>query len=495
MKKLTFLFLLILTLPLLHAQKLKIPVDTMVVTQHNTTINDQKLAYTAVTGMQPLWDEDGNPIATLSYTYYKKSGVTDYAKRPLMISFNGGPGSASVWMQIGYTGPMQLNLDPDGYPVQPYGLHENPYSVLDVTDILYVNPVQTGYSRPLNESDKEKNNKLFFGVNADIKYLAEWLNTFVTRNERWLSPKYLIGESYGGTRVSGLALELQDKQWMYLNGVILVSPADFNSLMSDRPLASTLNFPYFTAAAWYHKVLPDALQQKTLEEILPEVEAFTLNELMPALAKGGFIGETEKNAIAQKMAYYSGLSQTFILQNNLDVPTPYFWKELLRDKSGYSTGRLDSRYLGLDKSEAGDSPDYNAEMSAWMHAFTPALNYYMAEDLNFKTDVKYNMLVPLKTWDLRDNHTRDQLRQAMANNPYLNVMFQAGYFDGATTYFKTKYMMWQMDPAGKMKDRMSFKTYECGHMMYVRQEDLRKATNDIRSFIEASKVNTKPAKY
>jgi carboxypeptidase C (cathepsin A) len=496
MKNITFLILGLLHCTIwANAQTRSIAVDTTVVTAHTTTINGTTLAYTATTGMQPVWDELGKPIATLFYTYYKKTTKENSANRPLLISFNGGPGSASVWMHVAYTGPKVINIDDEGYPVQPYGVHENDYSILDVADIVYVNPVNTGYSRTIPESGEEVERELFFGINADIKYLAEWLTTFVTRNERWTSPKYLIGESYGGTRVSGLALELQEKQWMYLNGVILVSPADYNVFNSDSPISSSLNLPYFTAAAWYHKALPSALQQMDLLEILPEAEEFALNVLMPALARGGSLSLEEKQKFAAKISYYSGLSEKSIMQHNLDVPPRFFWKELLRDKTGNTVGRLDSRYLGLDRTEAGSRPDYSPELTSWLHSFTPAINFYLREHLNFKTDIKYNMFGSVHPWDDKDNNTRDDLRQAMAENPYLNVMFQSGYYDGATTYFNSKYTMWQIDPSGKLKDRLSFKGYRSGHMMYLRKADLKTANEDIREFIENSLPNGKSAKY
>ncbi|MBN4061917.1 hypothetical protein JYU20_01810 [Bacteroidales bacterium AH-315-I05] len=496
MKKASLIFVFFLSFTLcIKAQSRTITVDTTVVTNHSTTINGTKISYTATTGTQPVWDEAGKPIATLYYTYYKKNNAGNIAERPLLISFNGGPGSASVWMHIAYTGPKVLNIDDEGFPVQPYGIHENPHSILDVADIVYVNPVNTGYSRTIPASGEDIKKEHFFGINADIKYLAEWLNTFVVRHERWLSPKYLIGESYGGTRVSGLALELQERQWMYLNGVILVSPADYKVFNSDSPIPSALNLPYFTAAAWYHKVLPAALQQKDLLEILPEVEEYSLKILMPALAKGGFIDSKEKQNVAEKIAYYSGLSSKSIIQHNLNIPTSFFWKELLRDKSGNTIGRLDSRYLGFDKTEAGIRPDYNAELNSWLHAFTPAINYYIREHLQFKTDVKYNMFGSVHPWDKKNDNTRDNLRKAMAQNPYIKVMFQSGYYDGATTYFNAKYTMWQIDPSSKMKDRLSFKGYRSGHMMYLREVDLKKANDDLRLFIKESIPNGKSAKY
>ena len=479
----------------LHAQERKLVLDTVVRTKHSVTVLGTTFNYTAQTGTQPVWDEMGKPIASLHYTYYTRDGVKDRASRPLLISFNGGPGSGSVWMHLAYTGPRVLNIDDEGYPVQPYGVRQNPYSVLDVTDIVYVNPANTGYSRTIPESGEEVDRSKFFGINADTKYLAEWLNTFVTRNNRWRSPKYLIGESYGGTRVMGLSLALQNQQWMYLNGVIMVSPADYKVIRVGGPVSSALNLPYYTAAAWYQKALSPALQEKDLLEILPESEEYTINTLIPAIAKGGFIDETERDAVATKMAYYSGLSKKEILDHNLDVPTGYFWKALLKDRGGYTVGRLDSRYLGLDKKLAGVGPDYSAELTSWLHSFTPAINYYLQEELKFKTDIKYNMFGPVRPWDNKDDNTRDNLRQAMAQNPYLNVLVQSGYYDGATTYFNAKYTMWQIDPSGRMKDRFEFQGYRSGHMMYLRREDLQKANNDIRNFIKRTLANGKSAKY
>ena len=481
---------------LLISQNLRLPVDTIITTNHTTKIKNKNVSYVANTGTQPVWDNSGKLVASLYYTYYKRTDIKDTTERPLLISFNGGPGSASVWMHVAYTGPKILKIDSEGFPVQPYGVKDNPYSVLDVADIVFVNPVNTGFSRMIpDENGKMPDRSMFFGINADIKYLASWINTFVSRNNRWESPKYIIGESYGGTRVMGLSLELQEKQWMYLNGVILVSPADYKVYSTGGAVSSAINLPYFTAAAWYHNSLDKNLQSKDLLDILPESEDFTINTLIPAIAKGGFISKEEKNIIANKMSYYSGLSKKSILQYNLDIPTQFFWKELLRDKSGYTIGRLDSRYLGLDKTEAGSRPDSNAELDSWEHSFTPAINHYLRNDLGFKTDLKYNLFGPVHPWDNRNDSTRDDLRQAMAQNPYLKVLVQSGYYDGATTYFQAKYTMWHVDPSGKMKDRFDFKGYRSGHMMYLRSEDLEASNEDLRSFIKNSLSNGKSAKY
>tara|TARA_R110000787_G_scaffold106696_1_gene214524 strand:- start:1774 stop:3258 length:1485 start_codon:yes stop_codon:yes gene_type:complete len=490
-----FFFILLISFISIQAQDIRIPLDTTVVTNNEVIINGQKVTYKATTGMQPVWDDHGEIIASLYYTYYKRTNIKNSVKRPIIMSFNGGPGSASVWMHIAYTGPKVLNIDDEGYPIQPYGVKDNPNSILDVADIVYINPVNTGYSRPVVKKGKKLDKSLFFGINADVKYLAGWLNTFITRNNRWQSPKYIIGESYGGTRVMGLAAELQNRQWMYLNGVIMVSPADYKVLRTGSALSSSLNLPYFTAAAWYHKMLPAELQKKDLLEVLPLAEDYAINKLIPAMAKGGFISVTERNKVAERMSYFSGIKKEVILQHNLDLPKDYFWKELLRDTKGLTIGRLDSRYNGLDKKIAGDSPDYNSELTSWLHSFTPAINYYIREELNFKTDVKYNVFGPVSPWDNRNDNVREGLRQAMAQNPYLKVLIQSGYYDGATTYFNAKYTMWQTDPSGRMKDRFYFKGYKSGHMMYLRSVDLKKSNDDLRTFIKNSSANGKAAKY
>jgi len=498
-RKLMGMLLLAVLAQAAMASERSIDIDDAVVTEHEVRIQGERVRYSATTGTQPTWDEDGKPDATLFYTYYQRTDVRDQDERPLLISFNGGPGSASVWMHVAYTGPRVLKIDDEGYPVQPYGVRDNPYSVLDVADIVFVNPVNTGYSRVVPDEEGEKlsreaQQERFFGVNADIEYLAEWINTFVNRHERWNSPKYLIGESYGTTRVAGLALELQNSQWMYLNGVILVSPTDMG-IDRDGPVKAANRLPYFAATAWYHEVLDDDLQERDLYELLPKVEEFTLNEYLPALARGAYLDEDKRQEIAEQVARYSGLSIDSVLDSNLDIDTAFFWKDLLREE-GRTVGRLDSRYLGIDRKRVGDRPDYWAELTAWLHAFTPAINHYIRTELEYETDIKYNMFGPVHPWDRQNNQTGENLRQAMAQNPYLNVLFQAGYYDGATNYFDAKYSMGQLDPSGEMKDRLAFKGYRSGHMMYLRYEDLRRSNEDLRQFIlDAIPEEGEPARY
>jgi carboxypeptidase C (cathepsin A) len=478
----------------LNAQQLNTSMDTMVVTSGQVTIKGAPIKYKATAGKQPVWDDQGKIIAGLYYTYYERSDVKNRSKRPIFFSFNGGPGAASVWMHLGYTGPYKLKLDDEGYPVQPYGVEENPNSILDVADIVYIEPVNTGFSRAVDSMSDEEIAKTFFGVNADIKYLAEWINTFVTRKNRWESPKYLIGESYGTPRVSGLSLELQNRHWMYLNGVILVSPTDLGIERGTAIEPANL-IPYYAAAAWFHKKLPADLQSKDLTEVLTEVEDYTANKLIPIMAKGGFLSNAEKQKTAVELSRYTGLSEKVIREHDLRVPKAFFWKDLLRDE-GFTIGRLDSRYLGIDKMNAGDRPDYSPEMKSWEHSFAPAINYYFKNHLNYNTDLRYFIGGQTRPWDRSNNNTGENLRQAMAQNPYLHVMVQAGYYDGATDYYNSKYNLWQMDTSGKLRDRMSWKGYRSGHMMYLRSEDIITSNEHIREFIKTSiPKENQPAEY
>lgn len=461
-----------------HPSGLRLPPDTAIVTQHDATINGQHFTYTATAGTQPVWDQDGKVIASLFYVYYERNDVKDRVDRPLLISFNGGPGTGSVWQHIGFTGPQRLKVSDEGYPVQPYGVEANPYSVLDEADIVYVCPVNTGFSRIL---DDKTDKSTFFGVNEDIKYLSDWISTFVSRHDRWRSPKFLLGESYGTTRVSGMADALANSEWMYLDGVILVSPTDLG-IKRDGPVGEALNLPYYAATAWYHKALGPDLQQKDLSDILPEVEKYTIDNYIPILAKGGSLSEQDRQQAAQMISKYSGISVKHVLQHNLIIPTGYFWKDLLRD-SGYTIGRLDSRYMGIDEENAGTNPNYNAELTAWLDAFTPAINYYLRNELNFKTDLKYWMFGPVFPWDDKNDQTGDQLRSAMLSNPALHLLVMSGYYDGACEYFNAKYSMWQIDINGRLKDRMEWKGFRSGHMMYLRKDDLKKASEDLRNFI------------
>jgi len=483
---------ILLNISVLSAQERKIEVESAVISQDAVTIQGERINYEVTAGTQPVWGDDGEATASLFYVYYRRTDVDDVSYRPIVFSFNGGPGSASVWMHIGYTGPRFLAIDNEGYPVQPYGVIENNHSILDVADIVYIDPVNTGFSRMVGEDpDRDQ----FFGVNADINYLAEWIDNFVSRHERWTSPKYLKGESYGTTRVAGLARRLQSSHWMFINGVILVSPTGLGlELPAMTPRSEILKLPYYTATAWYHNVLPDDLQQLDLYDILPKVEEFTIEEYLPAVARGGSLDGERKNEIAAKVSRFSGIDKQDILNHNLTIPTSFFWKDLLRDE-GLTVGRLDSRYRGIDRQDAGERYDHDPALTSWNHSFTPAINHYLREHLGYKTDLKYNIFGPVHPWDRSNDTTGDDLRRAMGENPFMHVMIQSGYYDGATDYFSAKYVMWNLDRSGKVSDRLRFEGYRSGHMMYLRQEDLATSNEHIREFIRESMTHGEPARY
>jgi carboxypeptidase C (cathepsin A) len=442
------------------------------------TIGGNRVPYTATAGTLPVYDTDGKAMAALFYVYYERSDVQDRTNRPLAFSFNGGPGSSSVWMHLGYTGPRRVIVDAEGFPVRPYGFRENNESILDITDIVYVDPVNVGFSRPLEGQDPAN----FFGVNPDIEYLGRWIELFVTRHDRWASPKFLIGESYGTTRVSGLAFELQNAQKMFLNGIVLVSPTGLG-IERDGPVREALYLPHYAATAWYHGQLEPELQRQDLETMLPEVERFTVEEYLPALTHGGFLEDSVRTSIGRRVARYAGVSEEFVLNNNLAIPIEHWRKELMRDER-LTVGRLDARYQGVDGDAAGTSYDYDPAMAAWNHSFTPAINIYLRDVLGFETDLTYYTIGgPVRPWDRSDDTTGEDLRRAMAENPFLKTMIQSGYYDGGTDYFSARYTMWQIDRSGQLRDRFRFHLYRSGHMMYLRDEDLTTSNEHIRDFV------------
>lgn len=475
-----------------YAQEImqKLPADTSVVSTHSITIKGETVPYKVIVGTLPVFGEDGKPDAALQYVYYVRTDVKNKETRPLMISFNGGPGTASLWMHIGYTSPKRLKVSENGWPVQPYGVEDNHYSILDVTDILYVNPVNTGFSRILNDGKKEQ----FFGVNEDIRYLSAWIDLFVSRYHRWQSPKFLIGESYGSVRVAGLAGALQGRYDMYLNGVILQGNC-IDVVQGGNLVTSVLKLPFFSTTAWYYKQLPAELQAMTLDELNAEVNKFTIDTYLPAVVRGGSLSQAEKEAIAEKVAYYGGISKQFVLDYNLLVPVSAFWKELLRDQ-GKTVGRLDSRYVGIDSKNAGTRPEYSAELTSWENSFAPAMNSYLRDDLGFNLDMRYNVFGPVYPWNDENNRVVEMLRTAMQENPTLHLLNQQGYFDGACDVLTARYTLWQLDRSGKLADRIDFTAYESGHMLYIRDESMIKGNEELRQFIEKSiPEEGEPIKY
>jgi carboxypeptidase C (cathepsin A) len=449
-----------------------------VVSQHTGRFNGQTVSYTAEVGWLPI-REDGKVVAKMGYVAYTKNGVTDAGTRPLIISFNGGPGTASVWMHLGYTGPRRVTYDEEGFQqLPPAGLEDNPHSILDTADIVYVDPIGTGFSRMVEGEDPHK----FHGKLTDIQSVGDFIYAFVNRKGRWASPKFIIGESYGTTRAAGLVASVQSRFQMYINGVILVSATQL-----DVERGPEINFatslPTKTATAWYHRHLAPDLQAKPLRTVLAEAEAFATGEYLTALVKGDHLADAERDAIATKVARYTGLSKEYVLEANLRVSFLRHWKELLRDQR-MTVGRLDTRYLGIDLDAAGEYPEYSPEMADWNGPFGAAVNQYLRSELKYNPEMQYYIWGNVRPWAQDPNvSVGDMLRTAMRDNPYLKVLVQGGYYDAACDYFNATYTMQHLQPGGEFKDRYRFAWYESGHMMYLRKADLKNANDDLRKFI------------
>lgn len=458
------------------------PQDKTSVTHHSIRIGAQTINYTATAGTLVLHDDGGKALASFFYVYYTRDGVTDLAKRPMVYSFNGGPGTASLWMHIGFTGPRRVVYDSEGFQLQPpYRLADNDQSILDVADVVYIDPVGVGYSRMAPGEDPHK----FHGVLDDIKAMADFIRVFTVRNDRWKSPKFVIGESYGTTRAAGLAGYLQSQHQIYLNGVILVSMTTLNV---ERGVDETysVGLPYMTAAAWYHKKLPADLQAKPLKDALAESEKFAMTDYQVALGRGGLLPDADRQTIAKELSRLTGLSTTFILDSNLRVERNRFWKELLRDR-GLTIGRLDSRYTGHDVDAAGERPEGDPAMWNWDGPFAGAVNSYFRDELKWETDDKYYVWGNVQPWRQDPQvHVGEMLRKAMTQNPYLHVLVLGGYFDGATDFFGAQYTMAHIDPSGFVNKRIRFAFFESGHMLYLKNSVLAQAKQELQKFIESA---------
>jgi carboxypeptidase C (cathepsin A) len=460
------------------AQEAGLLPDSAVTTSHTVTIKGVRVPYTATAGTLPI-REEGKVTARVFYVAYVRSDVTDRSKRPLFISFNGGPGSSSVWMHMGYTGPRRVTYDAEGFALRPPGgLQDNPHSILDIADIVYIDPVATGFSRMVEGEDPHR----YHGVYEDIRSVGEFVRLWVTRNDRWDSPKFVIGESYGTTRAAGLAGWLQAQHRMYLNGVILVSMTGLD-VERGEDVANATQLPHYTATAWYHKRLPADLQAKPLRALLDEAEAFAMGPYLAALVKGQDLPAAERRAVADAAARLTGLSSEYLLSANLRVSKGRYRKELMRDQRT-TVGRLDARYTGVDADAAGEQNEYDPAMSDWNGAFTTAVNLYLRQVLRFDPDLEYNIFGPVSPWKRDPPYdTGDALRRAMTENPYLKVLVQGGYYDGATDYFSAVYTIGHLQPGGELRDRFRFSWYESGHMMYLRDEDLARSNEDLREFV------------
>ncbi len=478
----------------------KLIADEVVTTTHEVVIGGETVRYQATCGLVSLnreANEDGvskgmRTVARLFVTAYTRLDVDSAAERPITFAYNGGPGSSSVWLHLGAFGPRRVVMGDDGQPLPaPYRLTDNEWSLLDVTDLVFIDPVSTGWSRPA-EGEKAKD---FHGYQQDLESVGDLIREWLGREDRWLSPKFLAGESYGTTRSAGLSGYLQNRHGIFLRGIMLVSSVlDFATLHFDvgNDLPPLLYLPSYAATAWYHQRLEPALQAKPLADLLREVEEFTLERYSRALLKGARLEDDERAEITRLVAAYTGTTIDFVERNNLRIALPRFTKELLRDNRK-TVGRLDSRYTGIDRDAGGEGFEYDPSMSAIQEPYTAAWNAYVRSELAFRhtPDITYEILTSLySTWDYSQFtgkylNVADTLRNAMSVNRHLRVHVASAYFDLATPYFATEHTLNHLELEEELRPNITTSRYESGHMMYVRREDLARLKGELAAFILA----------
>jgi len=457
------------------------------ITHHEIRVGARTLRYTVTTGVMPLKSAAGETEARLFYMAYTLDGVSDPARRPLMFSFNGGPGSASVWLHLGALGPRRVQMMPDGaMPPPPFQLVDNEQTWLDFTDLVFIDPVGTGYSRAARPDLAQR----YFGLQGDIQSVGEFIRLYLVKNSRWMSPLFLVGESYGTTRAAGLSGYLIE-HGIAFNGVMLVSTVmNFQTTRFTRgnDLPYVLFLPSYAAIAWYHKRLSAEVQSTDLRRFLDEVERWAANEYTVALAKGDRLTPAERQEVIDRLNRYTGLSKTFIDNSDLRIEIQHFDKELLRDQ-GRTVGRLDGRFKGLDASAASETPDFDPSMAAIRPPYTAAFNQYVRTELNFRSDLEYYILGGgVGRWDFgADNVYADvseALRSAFAKNPYMKLFVASGYYDLATPYFAADYTLRHMALDPSLRGNVTTTFYEAGHMMYIDQTSLAQLKRDAAAFVQ-----------
>jgi carboxypeptidase C (cathepsin A) len=465
-------------------------IEKISTTQHTTRINGAPISYTARTGTMVVRDDTGKPKATVFFISYTKD-KQDASTRPVTFFFNGGPGSASIWLDMGVMSPMHPEMGPNGaQPVPPYNLVENPNSPLDVTDLVQIDAMMTGYSRPAKGIKATE----FTGTQNDIAMFGEFIRDYLDKYHRWQSPKYLFGESYGTFRSAGLAAHLQEAEGIELNGVMLLGTVLDLQYIAPSPtndIGYSTFLPTFTATAWYHKKLPADLQGQTLEQVVQQSRDYAFGDYMTALAKGNKLTPAERTAVAQKVARLTGVSQQFVLNTNLRIDAGTFRTELLRDQR-QTVGRYDSRMIGINGNASSTRQDYDPSDVAPSGAFMSAFMRYLHDDLDYSSNLQYYMGGHSGRWDWGPGgyagypSTVENLRTAMAKDPYLHVMVGAGYYDTATPFANAEYSFDHLGFDQTYKDRVEFKYYESGHMAYLNQASAKQLKADIAQFIAAT---------
>lgn len=461
-----------------------------IVTRHEIHANGKTLSYTATAGMMPIKSATGEIEANLFYVSYVLDGTTDYSKRPLMVAFNGGPGSASVWLHMGCIGPKRVKMMDDGaLPAAPYHLVDNDNTWLDQTDLVFVDPVGTGYSRAANQTLQHK----FNGLEGDVQSVGEFIRLFLTRNERWASPLFLAGESYGTTRAAALSGYLVD-QGVAFNGVILLSTVlNFETILFTRgnDLPYMLYLPSYAATAFYHKKLAPELQ-KSLEVTLKEAERLAVGAYNEALAKGDQLTDADYKAIVAKVARLTGVDQKYVDDSNLRMELMHYLRELLRDQK-MMAGRLDSRLIGPAPLNTSETEEFDPSMTAIRPPYTAMFNQYARTELGYKTDMTYYVLGGgILGWDYGEQNKNryvdvsDSLRSAFAKNPHMKVFVGCGYYDMATPYFAAEYTFSHMGLHPSVRKNVIFEYYNAGHMFYIDVPSHKKLKGDITQFIKSA---------
>jgi carboxypeptidase C (cathepsin A) len=456
-----------------------------IVTHHEIRLGGRVLHYTATTGLMPIRNGENDEVeANIFFVAYTLDNAGP--KRPLMFSFNGGPGSASIWLHIGAIGPRRVKMLPDGgMPPPPFELIDNEQTWLDQTDLVFIDPVGTGYSR----ATKKDLAKKFYGVKGDISSVGEFIRLYLSRYERWTSPLFLVGESYGTTRAAGLSGYLIDKG-IALSGVVLVSSVlNFETLGFSRgnDLPYVLYLPSYASTAWYHKKLPADLQQRDLQSVLHEAEQFAAGPYATALGKGDTLSPQERQNILDQVSRFTGLDRSIVDENDLRIKQWIFCRELLRNQR-LTVGRLDSRFIGPNLSDTAEGDFYDPTMAVIRPPFTATFNNYVRSDLGYKTDLEYNVLGGLGQWDWGSAGSgfpdvSESLRLAFVKNPYMKLFVASGYYDLATPYSATQYTLNHMNLDPQQHAKITLGYYEAGHMMYLRSDSLDHLKQDVSGFL------------
>jgi carboxypeptidase C (cathepsin A) len=456
-----------------------------VITQHELALAGRTLHYTVTTGTLPLKDDKDELealIFTMAYTLDQPEGSPP---RPLVFVFNGGPGSASLWLHMGAVGPYRVQMAEGGFvPPAPFQRVANESTWLDIADLVFIDPVGTGFSRAVSEEKDKK----FWSFQGDIDSVGEIIRLYIARNNRWLSPLFLAGESYGTTRAAALSDHLIGRGIAF-NGIILISSAMylrtiFFTLGDDLPYA--LFLPTYAATAWYHKRLPADLLERPLADVLTEVEAWAQSDYTVALMKGDTLSERERSAVSRKLERYSGLPRRVIEGTNLRIQIFRFCKELMRDERR-SVGRIDSRYIGIERDTAAETPEFDPSLTT-DPPFVATFNSYVRGVLGYETDLAYHSLSMEvnEKWDWGKDglpNTSEALRSAMAKNPFMKIFVAQGYYDLATPHFATEYMLNHMNIDAALRENVRRTRYEAGHMFYVDTNILMQFKQDIADFM------------